>query len=346
MAPVARAASRPATTTTSNGEVVKTVRVFCDSNPTPVFMPNYRHKGTNKNLRDAEGNRPWVRNFDSYETLRGLGCRLVVPMYESTLNYAFTWADDAGNPRPMPVGGWGGMRVDWSRSRDNVDPPNPVAIRAVTKLAVDPTFYGDHDGPGPRPVMLDIENTKSVNLRGLAPTKENRRAMVRHMINAVRAAREESKGGCEVWGYGWFPLRVYYRPEDLPLLKDTEDLERELAGELGAICLHLYNWDACVESGGESWFNDFKGVTDYIHSDWPQFKDRKVCLVCPVWQVIWPDKMKPELVALNGKPLPLALWKRQIDALVKAGWDIYLWTGPTLVDDIKPHLEYAARFAK
>jgi hypothetical protein len=342
-----RAASRPATTTTSTGEVVKTVRVFCDSNPTPVFVPNYRHQGADKTRRDAAGNLPWARNYDCYETLRDLGCRLVVPAYIQTLNYAFTWADDAGNPRPMAVTAWGGQRLDWSRSRNNSDPPNAVAIRAVTKLAVDPTFYGDYDGPGPRPVMLDIEGTKTLNLVGLEPTKENRRAMIRHMIDAVRAVKEESKGQCEVWGYGWFPLRIYYKPEDLPLLKETEDLEKELAGEIGAVCLSLYNWDKCVETGGAHWFdNDFKGVTEFVDTQWPQFKHRKVCLVTPVWQVIWPERAKPEHAALSGKPLPLDLWKRQIDALVKAGWDVYLWTGPNLVDDIRPHLEYAARFGR
>jgi hypothetical protein len=294
---------------------------------------------------DALGNQPWVRNNDCYSTLRGLGCRPVMPIYNGTLNRAFTWADDQGNPRRMPIAVGGGQGVLFAREGNFSDPPDLIAVRACTKLAVNPTLYGDRDGTGTRPVMLAIESTKTVNVHGVELSRANFQAAALRMLSAIRAVKEESQGKCEVWGYAWFPMAMYIPPH-LPQARDhVRELERTIAPELDAACVALYNWDEPLATNGESWWVDYGNVKAWLGL-YPQFKDRKVCLVLPVWQVIWPEHAKPEHVAMNGKPIPLELWKRQIDTLVKDGWDLYLWTGGTTLDGIRPHLEYAARFGK
>ena len=339
--------ARPATTTTSTGEVVRTVRVFCDSNPTPIFQPNPRYQGVDRRGPDAAGNEPWIRQNDCYSTLLKLGARPAFVLYIGTMNRARTWCDDQWNPKPMPIGRYGGMGIDWSREGNYTDPPEPRAIRACARLAMDPMFYRDDSYPaGPRPMMIDIEATKSVNLVGIQPTVENRRASIRHMIECIRAAKAGSQGKCEVWGYGWIPQAMYYPKAELPTYEKTRDLERELANEVSGVCLSLYNWDKPVQTGGESWWEDLNSVQAIIDKDFPEFNNRKVVLVHPRWSVIWPDKLPPEQAAMDGKAIPLALWKRQIDTLVKGGWELFIWIGPTLGDDVMEHFEYACRFAK
>jgi hypothetical protein len=220
-----------------------------------------------------------------------------------------------------------------------------VALRACTRLAMDPTLYGDFDSPGPRPIMLDIESTRSVNLHGAEFSKENFQAAAGHMLKAIRAVKEESEGKCEVWAYAWFPMAIYFPQDQQHNWVHVRELERTIAPELSAACVGLYNWDQCVATNGESWFDDHESVETWLKL-YPQFKDRKVALVRPLWEVIWPQNVKPEHRAMHGKPIPLELWKRQIDALVRTGWDLYLWMPSALVDDVRPHLEYVARFAK
>jgi hypothetical protein len=287
-----------------------------------------------------------MRHPDSYAMLMSMGARPVMTIYPATLNIARTWCDDQWNAKPMRIGPWGGVALDWSRAGNHTDPPNLRALAACAKLAVNPSFYGDDSPPGPRPIMIDIEGTKSINLVGAEHTIENRRQSIRHMIDCIRTAKEATGGKCEVWGYGWFPQAMYYPKDQLPIYEKTRDVEAELAKEASAVCLSLYNWDRVAETDGAQWFEDLAGVEALIDKDFLQFKHRKVVLMLPVWQVIWPEHVKPEHAAMNGKPVPLELWKRQIDVLVKHGWDIYVWTGSVVIDDIRPHLEYVGRFAK
>jgi hypothetical protein len=149
-----------------------------------------------------------------------------------------------------------------------------------------------------------------------------------------------------VYGYGWFPQAMYYPEDQLHIYEKTRDAERELAKESSGICLSLYSWDEVVVTGGESWFKDHANVQRLIDKYYPEFNKRKVVLMLPRWQVIWPQNIKPEQAALEGKPIPIELWRRQIDTLVKGGWDILVWTGPTLTDGVEEHLEYVCRFAK
>jgi hypothetical protein len=337
--------SRPATTTTSTGEVVRTVRVFCDSNPTPIWIPNPRYQGQDRRGPDAAGNQPWVRQVDPYSTLLSLGARPVMTLYVGTLNRAPVWCDDQWNPRRMRIGRYGGLALDWAKEGNYSDPPDPRAVRACAMLAMDPMFYGDDSYPGPRPIMIDIEGTKSVNLIGAEPSLENRRASIQHMIKAIRAAKEGSQGRCEVWGYGWFPQAMYYPKDQLPIYEKTRDIERELAKEVSAVCLSLYSSDEVV-ADPEHWFKGLDYIQGLIDKDFPEFQARKVVLVYPRWELVWPEKAKPQHVAMNGKPVPMEFWKRQIDALVKGGWDIYVWMGMTVVDGAEEHLQYVGRFAK
>jgi hypothetical protein len=212
---------------------------------------------------------------------------------------------------------------------------------------MDPMIYGDDSYPGPRPIVLDIEGTKSLNLTGVEPTLENRRASLKHMTECVRAAKQGSQGKCDVWGYGWFPQAMYYPKDQLDIYEKTRDLERELAKEVSGICQGLYSWDGPVATNGESWFDDLKNhVQAPIDKYFPELNDRKVMLVLPRWQLIWPEKAKPEHAALQNKPIPIELWKRQIDTLVKERWELFIWLGGTTSEGVEEHLEYACRFAK
>ena len=56
--------------------------------------------------------------------------------------------------------------------------------------------------------------------------------------------------------------------------------------------------------------------------------------------------LKTLINALDNKPVPLEMWKRQVDTAVARGWDIMIWTGYLTLDPIKPHIDYVAKWAQ
>jgi hypothetical protein len=82
-----------------------------------------------------------------------------------------------------------------------------------------------------------------------------------------------------------------------------------------------------------------------VNKYYPEFRDNKVMYVSPVYTVMWKDSQADEVKALDGQPVPLDLWKSEIDYLVSRGWHVYVWMGYTYdLKPVKPHLDYLLRF--
>ena len=138
-----------------------------------------------------------------------------------------------------------------------------------------------------RPLIFDIENQDGTVLPVTA--------------DMVRWATEE--GVKAVYGYAvpqWIPA---------------------VPGLAGA-CFTFYNENASALSGGESWFAAVDDAERMLAGD-PR---PRLAFVTPLWAIFWLDQEPYAGVRhLNGTPVDLALWRRQIERLRDGGWDVVFW---------------------
>jgi hypothetical protein len=318
---------------TQTGLVTRPVRVYCESNPTPINQPNPEWTNDGRNTDPDHNRQPrFVRNLRTHQYMLDKGFKPVFVVYNGTLNRALTWAD------APPQANLSRVQIDWKKEGAHSNPPTEPTVKAVATLAFDPSRFGDTLGRH-RPIMFDIEAASEVNVDPGAPL-EQRRAAVQHMIDTVRWARQASHERCDIWFYQ-YPHLVPFR-DDLKVL----DLNREFARQLNTLCYCFYNWDASAATRGDYWFTEITLGDLEIARLYPEFTANKIAVLIPVWQIYWPDPKTPEITALDGKPIPLDLWKRQVDFAIARGWDIFIWTGLLSLDPIREHLDYVAKWAQ
>jgi hypothetical protein len=221
-APTTQPTTQPTTAPTTQ-PAAAFPRVYFETNVTPVPIENPAWVADEKRSEtDKNGQPRLILNADWVDYAVAKGCTPMTFAYNGTLNRAFTWCDDAGNPRPMKVTGYGGDALDWSRQRNACDPIDPVAARAVARLAKNPGFYGFAPAASPRLLVFDVERTNTMNLPANATTLERRR-MLQRWIDAVKTAKAE---GVEA--------AIWSGPPFFPGMPDTIDLERQLAASCRA----------------------------------------------------------------------------------------------------------------
>jgi hypothetical protein len=280
-------------------------RIYCDSNPTPIGGP-----------------------IPCESLMISLGYRPCVIVYDGTLNRATMWDQLPRQPRSR-IKGWSGTE------QDNIDPPTERAVRAIAKLARDPSWFGDSGTPL-RPIIFDIEGSKVIN--STDPSLAARRTALKAEIDAMTWAKAES--GCPVAVYMGPPLSGDKFEDDLA------DLRKAFYAKASFAIASLYDWDAMAETGGEYWFDLAAAEDARIARECPEFAHNKVAFVCPTWQIYWPQNLiHKENAKLADKPIPLDVWKRQIDWLVAHDWDIFVWTGSLPPEPIKEHIAYVAKVA-
>jgi hypothetical protein len=329
--------TRPATNPSTGSAATRPAirgRVYFDTNLTPIaWIENPRWINDGRRSDPDPLGRPRLlmnpAGWIEYATARGF-----VPVmfaYTATLNRAFVWADDDGNPRPMRVWLGGGRALNWKRGNENhCDPPNLTAVRAVARLAAKPATYG-FGGP-PRAVVFDLEQTKTMNLTADVPTA-TRREMVARWVDAVRAVKAEG-----------VDAGIWFGPPFWPEKPDTIEDERRLAAELPALWVETYNTDLTVTR--EQYVAAMDRVAATVRGAFPNYKGRIVATVCPFWQIIWPQNDPPEVAALKDKPVDLERWEWQMrHLLADRGWDVAIWVGQASLEQFKPQADVLANVA-
>ena len=46
----------------------------------------------------------------------------------------------------------------------------------------------------------------------------------------------------------------------------------------------------------------------------------------PAYQVWWIEKY-PQIAAMDGKPVPMEIWRKQLQFLLDRGYQLFVWTG-------------------
>ncbi|HEY7119089.1 MAG TPA: hypothetical protein VH475_21035 [Tepidisphaeraceae bacterium] len=280
-------------------------RIYCDTNVTPIGGP-----GPCQNLMISLGFRPCVM------------------VYDGTLNRATMWDQLPRQPKSR-IKAWSGAE------QNNIDPPSERAVRAVAKVARDPSWFGDPATPL-RPIIFDIEGSKVINSND--PSLAARRAALKAEIDAMTWAKAES--GCPVAVYMGPPLSGDKFEDDLA------DLRKAFYAKASFASASLYDYDPMAETNGEYWFDLAAAEDARIARECPAYARNKVAFVCPAWQIYWPKNLiDKDHAKLADKPVPLDLWKRQIDWLVEHDWDIFVWTGSLAPEPIRDHLAYVAQVA-
>jgi hypothetical protein len=351
-------------------------RVFFDYNITPIFVKNPKWVNENGREPDRNGRFQHERNVEPAEYMLKSGAFIPAPIvYSGTLNQSGQWWDFERNDWEQNVrmtsNRWKlpTTTADGKPRHENYsDPMDPRAIRAVCQL-----WRRAYAFNAPvrafRPMWLDIESTKTYNA---TDTTAGLVKSVRAYMRAADVFREYTNqmSNLELYTYGgqFWQYRPYLSEYDAQqkLEAATTDgerakwkaevenirefivLEREHAKRYSGFTLSAYNWDLLAEQGGDGFFNVLNTGDVVINLHYPQWRHNKVAFVTPYWQIYWPQNgLDPAaLRAKAGKPVPIELWKKQIDYAVSRGWDLYMYVGTGDFDltPIKAHVDYLLRF--
>lgn len=351
-------------------------RVFFDYNITPIFLKNPKWVNENWREPDRNGRFQHERNTEAAEYMLKSGAFIAAPIvYNGTLNQSGQWWDFEKNDWEKQVrptsNRWLYPAVDADkrpRHQNYSDPMDPRAIKAVCQLWRRAYAFGA-PVKAFRPMWIDNEGTKTYSA---TDTAAERVKSVRAYMKAADAFREYTNQNSDLelytygghfWQYG--PQLSEYDAQqkfdaattdaerakwkaEVENIREFIVLEREHARRYSGYTLSAYNWDVLAEQGGEGFFGVLNAHDVTINLHYPQWRNNKVVFVTPTWQIYWPQNgLDPAgLRAMTGKPLPLELWKKQIDYAVSRGWEIYVWIGAGDFDlaPIKPHIDYLLRF--
>jgi hypothetical protein len=351
-------------------------RVFFDYNLTPVFLKNPKWVNENGREPDRNGRFQYERNTEAAEYMLKSGAFIPAPVvYNGTLNLSGVWWDfekDTWDPRVRATSNrW---HVWWEgpdkkpRHQNYSDPMDPRAIKAVCQLWRRAYAFGA-PVKAFRPMWLDIEATKSYNA---TDSTADLVKSVRAYIKAADVFRDNANQNINLQLYTYCGNFWQYRPQlsefdaqqkldaattdaeraqwkaEVQNVREFVTLEREHARRYNGYTFSCYNWDVFAEQGGDGFYNAINANDVVINLHYPQWRNNKVVFVNPSWTIHWPQNgLDPAgLRALSGKPLPIDLWKKQIDYAVSRGWDIFIWIGGGDMDltPIKPHIDYLLRF--
>jgi hypothetical protein len=245
---------------------------------------------------------------------------------------------------------------------------DPRAIKAVCQLWRRAYAFGA-PVKAFRPMWIDLEQTKSYNTMD---TTADLVKCVRAYMKAAAVFREYANQNSDLELYTYGGHFWQYRPflseydaqqkldaattdaerakwtAEVANVREFTALEAEHAKFYSGYTHSAYNWDIVAEQGGDGFYNSLNAADVVINRHYPQWRNNKIVFVTPTWQIYWPQNgLDPAaLRAMIDKPLPIELWKKQIDYAVSRGWDIYMWVGAGDFDltPIKPHIDYLLRF--
>ena len=351
-------------------------RVFFDYNITPIFLKNPKWVNENGREPDRNGRFQYERNTEAAEYMLKSGAFTPAPVvYNGTLNLSGVWWDFEKNDWEKQVRATSNRwNVPWEgadkkpRSQNYSDPMDPRAIKAVCQLWRRAYAFGA-PVKAFRPMWIDNEATKSYSS---TDTTANLVKSVRAYMKAADAFREYTNQNTDLELYTYGGHFWQYRPmlseydaqqkldaaatdaerakwkAEVDAIREFITLEREHARRYSGYTLCAYNWDITAEQGGDGFFGGLNAHDVIINLHYPQWRNSKVVFVTPTWEIYWPQNgLDPAgLRAIAGKPLPIELWKKEIDYAVSRGWDLYIWIGGGEMDltPIKPHIDYLLRF--
>lgn len=129
------------------------IRIFHDSNITPIFGPNPFWKNDGKDGGrgtdpDTKGNAKWVRNYPTHDVAAAMGYEPAPLVYDGTANRS-DWYCSGGVPDPAGIYQW--------ENRNNCAPPRKDAVQALARLYATADMYGAKV-PDFAPMIFDLEN--------------------------------------------------------------------------------------------------------------------------------------------------------------------------------------------
>ena len=352
-------------------------RVFFDYNITPIFLQNPKWVNENWREPDRNGRFQHERNTEPAEYMLKSGAFIAAPIvYNGTFNLSGLWWDFQKNDweslvRPTS-NRWilPGLDADKkSRHQNYSDPIDPRAIKAVCQLWRR-AYAFDAPVKAYRPMWLDIEATKTYSA---TDTTADLVKSLRAYMKVADAFREYTNQGYELELYTYGGHFWQYRPQldeydaqqkleaattdaertkwkaEVENIREFVALEREHAKRYSGYTQSAYNSNLVAQQGAEGFFNNLNGAEILINLHYPQWRHNKIAFVTPTWQIYGATEngLDPAgLKARMGKPVPIELWKKEIDYAVSRGWDLYLWIGTFDFDlaPIKPHIDYLLRF--
>lgn len=342
------------------------MRVFMDSNPTPIFIPNPKwHPAPDGSAKepDAIGQHRFVRNFAPHDYMLHLGFIPSFILYDGTLNRASCYIGADGKLEELrpALNRWA---WDPKRETDQTERLDRHIIRGLAQLARNPSVYGADLKPY-RPIFIDIEGSKIINgiemvegkpVPGLNNPVEFRKSL-EHQLKLLEGLRSVTGEEHEIYWYAnysfwqlkdqWSDGRWEKDPQQAEAFAECKRLLSETSRRLSGVTAQLYNTDFSIETDGEGWFAQVKMVEASIVRDMPQFANSKIAFLQPLHQVYWPHNLiNKENAALNGTPVDLELWKKMLRYLHANGWDVFIWTGEMRLEEIRPHLDAAAEFVR
>jgi hypothetical protein len=353
-------------------------RIMFDYNFTPFYPRNDKWVDDGKRTEpDVNGRYMWEQAPEVAEYLLRCGFTPTLMAYNGTFNRADTWWDfekddwEAGVYPALNRFGVVWTNKDGTPREGNYsDPVDPRAAHAIAALAKTPWRFGATGVRANRPIFIDIEGTNSYNLNSYTtPTPEQAVQQVKNYIKMADAFRSHHKYAAgELYNYGgnlmqWYsylsveaweqkikdapgPMEVARLRAELDAVKEFLKLEQDHAKRYNGYVALLYNWDIHAETDGESWFHSVDMNDGTVERYYPYWRNSKIATVIPTWEIYWPHNsvVGDKLRDMAGKPIPLDLWKKQIDYLVARGWHIYVWIPYNDVKPYKAHLDYLLRF--
>lgn len=325
----------------------KVVRVFCESNPTPILGPNPDWTGglnpaTGQRDRsipvtDPDGRPLWIRVNRATQYLADLGCRQAFFVYDGTLNRSSIWSDAQGN---LLAANAPGTSPDTVKSM----PPTEASVRACARLAQRCNRYGDA-GTSFRPMIFDLENAR-MGYDPAAPLAA-RRQVLSDWIQTLKWARAQTVNTVPLYAYYAPPFSAAYEG-DVEMTADVADLYDQMRRQLSGVVVSCVNGDPETNTDGESWFEHVRHLDTLIERQCPEFRRAKIAIVNPLWHVDNPaSELWAPKAARNRQPLPIELWRRQLRYLVDHDWDVLVWVADVNpAEPVREHLEYAASLGR
>jgi hypothetical protein len=125
---------------------------------------------------------------------------------------------------------------------------------------------------------------------------------------------------------------------DLAAAEEFASIEREHARQYSGFTGSPYNGSVSIATGGESFFASIDRLDVYCRRYYPDLYDNRVAFVCPRYVASAGD-------VKAGDPVPIGLYKRQVDYAVADGWHIFDWDPYWDLPPVKQHVDYLLRFA-
>lgn len=293
---------------------MKRCRIFTDANVTPILGPNPEWTGVDDKIHPQ-----WVQNFPMHDLLVEMGFSEMPMIYDGSLNRAPIWVNDDMTYRDSNT-------LDWSREGGFNQPPEERAVRMAASIMNKANTFSLKSEMH-LPFLFDLENPFFAV--SVSESDEKRQLVVDAMVKTV----EWAKFSAPYSEVGWFSALPMSNGDFLntPALLDAyrkyhTDFCKVLASRMDFNAPGFYNWDLIAVSPN-TWFQQVETTTrilDEFYSYMP-----RVAVLTPTYQIYNPVYWK-QVADLNGKAIPYALWKKQIQFLVDRDYAIYLWPGGTI----------------